>query len=73
MSFLYDTWTNRYPPLRSSNTKDGALVSRPRSARFVAVATKELSEIVFATAVFSAILVLLAALDIWIWVPHLNR
>lgn len=73
MSFLHDAWTNRYPPLRSSNIKDDALVSRPRSARFAASAIKELREIVFAIVVFSMILVLLAALDIWIWVPHLNR
>jgi hypothetical protein len=57
MSLINDVWTNRHTPFRSTNA---------------ASAIKELREIVFALTIFSAIMTVLAALDIWIWVPHLN-
>ena len=73
MSLLNDVWTNRHAPLRSSSPKGSVPADRLRPARFAASVIKELREIVFAITIFSAVLAMLAALDIWIWVPHLNR
>jgi hypothetical protein len=66
MLLLNDVWTNQHPRFRSSKAKDFALANGQRPARF---AIKKLGEIVFAISIFSAIMGLLAALDIWIWVP----
>jgi hypothetical protein len=73
MSLLNDVLTNRHAPLRSSNPKGCVPADRPRPTRFAASLIKELRVIVFAITIFSAIMAMLAALDIWIWVPHLNR
>jgi hypothetical protein len=73
MLLLNDVSTNRHPWFRSSKVKDCVLANRQRPARFAASAIKELWEIVFTITIFSAIMAVLEALDIWIWVPHLNR
>jgi hypothetical protein len=69
MLLLNDVWTNRHPWFRSSKVKDCVLANLQRPARFAVSAIKKLCEIAFAITIFSAIMALLAALDIWIWVP----
>jgi hypothetical protein len=66
---LNDVRTNRHPRFRSSRDKDCVLANRQCPARFAASAIKELWEIVFTITIFSVVMALLAALDIWIWVP----
>jgi hypothetical protein len=68
MLLLNDVWTNRHPRFRSSKARDCVLGNRQRPARFAASAIKELCKILFAITIFSTIIALLAALDIWIWV-----
>jgi hypothetical protein len=68
MSLLSDVQTNRHPRFPSSKAYC-VLANRQRRGRFAASAIKELWKIVFAITIFSTIMALLAALDIWIWVP----
>jgi hypothetical protein len=72
MLFLNDVWTNRHPRCGCSKAEDRVLANRQRPARFVVSAIKKLREIVFAITIVSVIMALLAALDIWIWVPHMK-
>jgi hypothetical protein len=73
MSHLSDVWTNRSPAFRSSTFKDGIAADRVRPTRFAAFAAKKLFEVVLTLTIISAIMIAIGALDMWIWVPHLNR
>jgi hypothetical protein len=68
MSLLSDVRTNRHPRFPSSKAVC-VLANRQRRGRFAASAIKESWKIVFAITIFSTIMALLTALDIWIWVP----
>jgi hypothetical protein len=73
MSHLSDVWTNGSPSFRSSTSKEGIVADRVRPTRVAALAVKRILEVVLTLTIISAIMIATAALDMWIWVPHLKR
>jgi hypothetical protein len=71
MSLVGHIWSDRHP--FSSVGKRIIFFNRARAARFAASATKELYEVAITLAIFLAIMIAFAALDIWIWIPRLTH
>ena len=73
MSLVSHIWAERRASFHSSVPQSAILSNRARVAKFAAQTIKELREVAAALAIFLAIMIAFAALDIWIWVPHLNH
>jgi hypothetical protein len=62
-----------HPSFHSPVGKSGILAKRARAPRFAAPAIKEFSGAALALAFWTAILIALAALDLWVWTPGLHH
>jgi hypothetical protein len=69
MLLLNDVWANWHPRFILQRPRIVLLLIASARLDFPSQPSKKLCEIVSALTIFSAIMVLLAALDIWIWVP----
>jgi hypothetical protein len=73
MSLVSDIWAERRASFHSPVPQSTIHSNRAHIAKFAAQTIKELREIAVVLTISLAIMIAFAALDIWVWVTHLNH